>query len=141
MPKRYRIELRRDVCKRLLAGASVVALAKETGLSQGTLFRWKKQAFVDADLAPGAKSIEVDELAQAQRTIEELEAELALVRVAAAFFNGEELRRTRSSRRRNSHEDYQFCAGAQHGRCLFLTTGCGVQSTEGRTVRDPVAGF
>jgi len=63
MPKRYPIELRRDVCKRLLAGASVVALAKETGLSQGTLFRWKKQAFIDAGLAPGVKSLEVDELA------------------------------------------------------------------------------
>jgi len=64
MPKRYPIELRRDVCKRLLAGASVVALAKETGLSQGTLFRWKKQAFIDAGLAPGVKSLEVDELAR-----------------------------------------------------------------------------
>ena len=29
MPKRYPIELRRDVCKRLLAGASVVALIGE----------------------------------------------------------------------------------------------------------------
>ena len=74
----------------MLAGESVVALAKETSLSQGTLFRWKNQAMVDADLKPGVKSIEVDELAQAQRTIEELEAELALVRAAAAIFNGEE---------------------------------------------------
>ena len=41
-------------------------------------------------LRPGMKSIEVDELAQAQRTIEELEAELALVRAASALFNGEE---------------------------------------------------
>jgi len=90
MPKRYPIELRRDVCKRLLAGASVVALAKETGLSQGTLFRWKKQAFIDAGLAPGVKSLEVDELAQARRTIEELEAELEITRAAAAIFNGEE---------------------------------------------------
>jgi transposase-like protein len=74
----------------MLAGESVVALAKETSLSQGTLYRWKNQAMVDADLKPGVKSIEVDELAQAQRTIEELEAELALVRAAAAIFNGEE---------------------------------------------------
>jgi transposase-like protein len=74
----------------LLAGESVAALARETSLSQGTLFRWKKQALIDADLAPGVKSIEVDELAQAQRTIDELEAELALVRAASAIFNGEE---------------------------------------------------
>jgi transposase-like protein len=74
----------------MLAGESVIALAKETSLSQGTLYRWKSQALIDADLKPGVKSIEVDELAQAQRTIEELEAELALVRAAAAIFNGEE---------------------------------------------------
>ena len=74
----------------MLAGESVISLAKETSLSQGTLYRWKKQALIDADLKPGSKSIEVDELAQAQRTIEELEAELALVRAAAAIFNGEE---------------------------------------------------
>jgi transposase-like protein len=74
----------------MLAGESVISLAKETSLSQGTLYRWKNQALIDADLKPGVKSIEVDELAQAQRTIEELEAELALVRAAAAIFNGEE---------------------------------------------------
>jgi transposase len=90
MPKRYPRELRRSVCERMLAGESVAELARETSLSQGTLFRWKKQAQIDADLKPGVKSIEVDELAQAQRTIEELEAELALVRAAAAIFNGEE---------------------------------------------------
>jgi len=56
---------------------------KKTGLSQGTLFRWKKQAFIDAGLAPGVKSLEVDELAQARRTIEELEAELEITRAAA----------------------------------------------------------
>lgn len=90
MPKRYPREIRRSVCERMLAGESVISLAKETSLSQGTLYRWKKQALIDADLKPGSKSIEVDELAQAQRTIEELEAELALVRAAAAIFNGEE---------------------------------------------------
>jgi hypothetical protein len=36
IPKRYPIELRRDVTKRLLAGASVTELARETSLSRGT---------------------------------------------------------------------------------------------------------
>jgi transposase-like protein len=74
----------------MLAGESVISLAKETSLSQGTLYRWKNQALIDAELKPGVKSIEVDELAQAQRTIEELEAELEITRAAAAIFNGEE---------------------------------------------------
>jgi transposase-like protein len=90
MPKRYPIEFRREVCRRLLSGASVASLARETSLPQGTLFRWKKQALIDAGLAPGVKSLEIDELALAQRTIEDLEAELALVRAASALFNGEE---------------------------------------------------
>ena len=90
MPKKYPRELRQSVCDRMLAGESVISLANETSLSQGTLYRLKNQALIDADLKPGVKSIEVDELAQAQRTIEELAAELALVRAAAAIFNGEE---------------------------------------------------
>ena len=40
--------------------------------------------------AEGIKSFEVDELAQARRTIEELEAELEAVKAAIALFNGEE---------------------------------------------------
>jgi transposase-like protein len=55
-----------------------------------TLYLWKRQALVDAGLKPGTKSVEVDELAQAHRTIEELEAELAAVNAASALFNGEE---------------------------------------------------
>ena len=38
----------------------------------------------------GIKSVEVDELAQARRTIAELEAELEAVKAASALFNGEE---------------------------------------------------
>jgi hypothetical protein len=49
-----------------------------------------RQALIDAGLKEGTKSIEVDELAQARRTIEELEAELAAVKAASALFNGEE---------------------------------------------------
>jgi hypothetical protein len=41
-------------------------------------------------LRPGTKSVEVDELAQARRTIEELEAELETVKAPSALFNGEE---------------------------------------------------
>lgn len=35
----------------------------------------ERQALIDAGLKPGTKSIKLDELAQARRTIEELEAE------------------------------------------------------------------
>ena len=41
-------------------------------------------------LKEGTKSVEVNELAQTQRTIEELEAKLAAVKATTALFNGEE---------------------------------------------------
>src|SRR5271156_1265586 len=90
MPKRYAREFRRDICERLFAGERVSRVSSETGVSQATLHRWRDQARIDAGLKPGTKSVEVDELAQARRTIEELEAELAAVKAASALFNGEE---------------------------------------------------
>ncbi len=90
MPKRYAREFRRDICERLVAGERVSALSAESGVSPATLHLWKHQALIDAGLKEGTKSIEVDELARARRTIEELEAELAAVKAASALFNGEE---------------------------------------------------
>jgi transposase len=90
MPKRYAREFRRGICERLVAGEKVSKLSEETGVSVATLYLWKDQAFIDAGLKEGTKSIEVDELAQARQTIEELEAELAAVKAASALFNGEE---------------------------------------------------
>ena len=90
MPKRYGREFRRAICDRLVAGERVSKISNESGVSPGTLHLWKRQALIDAGLKPGTKSVEVDELAQARRTIEELEAELAAVKAASALFNGEE---------------------------------------------------
>ena len=78
------------ICERLVAGERISKLSNETGVSAATLYRWKDQALIDAGLKEGTKSIEVDELAQARQTIEELEAELAAVKAASALFNGEE---------------------------------------------------
>jgi transposase len=89
MPKRYPKSFRIQVCERLLAGESVKSLAEELSVSAPTLYLWRRQSEIDHDLRPGVKSIDVNELARAQRTIEELEEELALVRAASAIFNGE----------------------------------------------------
>ena len=90
MPMRYPKDFRRAICARLVAGERVSSLSKEVGVSEGTLYLWKRQALIDAGLKPGTKSVEVDELAQARRTIEELEAELEAIKAASALFNGEE---------------------------------------------------
>jgi transposase-like protein len=90
MPFQYSTEFRREVSARLLAGESVPSLVEELSVSAATLYKWKHQALIDAGKRPGTKSFEVDSLAQARRTIRDLEAELALVKAASDLFNGEE---------------------------------------------------
>lgn len=90
MPKQYDKAFRRTVAERLVAGETVAQLSEELGVSSATLHLWKRQALIDAGRAEGVKSFEADELAQAHRTIADLEAELEAVKAASALFNGEE---------------------------------------------------
>jgi len=86
MPKMYSNEFRRELCGRMLSGESVLDLAEELDIGYSTLYRWRRQALVDAGKAPGTKSFEADPLAQARRRIKEFENELALVRAASKLF-------------------------------------------------------
>lgn len=90
MPRHYAAELRRSICERMLAGEAVKDLVGETGVSEHTLYRWRRQAVIDAGQRPGAKSHEADPLLAARRRIKELEAELKLVKAASALFDEEE---------------------------------------------------
>jgi transposase-like protein len=58
MPKRYAREFRRAVCARLVAGERVVSLSKELGVSEATLYLWKRQALIDAGRAEGVSRSE-----------------------------------------------------------------------------------
>ena len=60
MPFRYSIEFRRRVCERMLAGEPVKDLAVELSVSDATLYKWRRQALIDAGDAPGLKSYEAD---------------------------------------------------------------------------------
>ena len=86
MPRHYPAELRRRTCERMLAGAAVKDLAAELGISSGTLYKWRRQALIDAGRRLGAKSYQADPLLQARRRIKELEAELKAVKAASALF-------------------------------------------------------
>jgi transposase-like protein len=86
MPRQYPADLRRQTCERMLAGEAVKDLVVELEISQHTLYRWRRQALIDTDRRPGAKSYEADPLAAARRRIKELEAELKLVKAASALF-------------------------------------------------------
>src|SRR5436309_849687 len=86
MPRHYPAELRRRTCERMLAGEAIKDLVAELGISDHTLYRWRRQALIDAGQRPGAKSYEADPLVAARRRIKELEAELAMVRAASELF-------------------------------------------------------
>lgn len=87
MPRHYPAELRRHTCERMLAGEAVKDLVAELGICSHTLYRWRRQALIDAGQRPGAKSYEADPLLAARRRIKELEAELKLVKSASALFD------------------------------------------------------
>jgi putative transposase len=89
MPRMYPATVRRQIAQRLRSGESVVAVAAETGVPQSTLFRWKRQALIDAGVIEGIPSVEADELSAARKRVAQLEAELALTRDACELFNAE----------------------------------------------------
>ena len=86
MPRHYPAELRRQTCERMLAGVAVKDLVAELGIAEVTLYKWRRQALIDAGRRPGAKSFEADPLLHARRRIKELEAELKAVRAASSLF-------------------------------------------------------
>ena len=86
MPFRYSTEFRRAAIERMLAGEDVRELAAELSITDSTLYKWPRQALIDAGEPPGLKSYEADRLAQARRRIKELEDELKLVKAASAPF-------------------------------------------------------
>jgi transposase-like protein len=56
MSFRYSSEFRRQACERMLAGVPVKELAAELSVSDATLYKWRRQALIDAGEAPGVKS-------------------------------------------------------------------------------------
>jgi transposase-like protein len=70
----------------MLAGEAVKDLFAELEISQETLYKWRRQALIDAGQRPGLKSYQADPLLAACRRIKELEAELKMVKAASALF-------------------------------------------------------
>ena len=98
MPRHYPPEVRREACERMLAGEAIKDLADELGITIETLDRWRRQALIDTGQRPGVKSFEADPLAAARRRIQELEAEVEMVKAASAIFEEGEVDPKGSSR-------------------------------------------
>jgi putative transposase len=91
MPFHYSSEFRRQACQRMLEGKAVKELAAELSGSDTTLYKWRRQALIDAGEGPGLKSYEADRLAQARRRIKDLESEFKLAKAASALFDESEV--------------------------------------------------
>ncbi len=86
MPVTYSSQYREMVVAQVRAGRSVSELAEGLEVSAATIFRWKKQDWIDAGTAVGLSSQDHAELRAARTRIAELEAELATVKRASELF-------------------------------------------------------
>ena len=82
MPKRYPEEFRRRVLDLVAAGRPVAQVASDLGISDQTIYAWRKQELIDTGQLPGLSSAEQTELTAAKKRIRELENEVAILRRA-----------------------------------------------------------
>ena len=82
MPYRYSPEFRRRVLDLVAAGRSVASIAADLGVSDQTIYTWRRQELIDTGQVPGLTTVEAAELRAAKRRIAELETELSVTRRA-----------------------------------------------------------
>lgn len=70
-------------------GRKVVEVAADLGVSEQSIYTWRRQARIDAGVEAGLTSAEKAELAAARRRIRELETEVAIHRRATELLKGE----------------------------------------------------
>lgn len=80
MPKRYPDEFRRKVLDLVESGRSVRQVADDLGISDESIYQWRRQDRIDRGFAVGLTSAEKSELAAAKRRIRELEDEVAILK-------------------------------------------------------------
>jgi transposase-like protein len=78
----YPPEFRRKVLDLVEAGRPIAEVAQALGISDQSVYTWRRQDRIDRGLVPGLTSPEKAELAVAKRRIAELETELRATRRA-----------------------------------------------------------
>ena len=78
----YPAEFRRRVVELVESGRKVAEVAADLGISDQTIYTWRRQDRIDRGLEAGLSSAERSELAAARKRIRELETELAVHRRA-----------------------------------------------------------
>ena len=95
----YPAEFRRRVIELVESGKKVAEVSRDLGISEQTIYVWRRQARIDAGLEAGMTSDEHTELAAAKKRIRELETELAIHRRATELLKGDPLRPKERTRR------------------------------------------
>ena len=85
----YPGEFRRRVLELVETGRRVAEVATDLGISEQTIYTWRRQDRVDKGDEPGLSSAEHGELVAARKRIRELEAELAVHRRATELLKGD----------------------------------------------------
>lgn len=98
MPRQYSPQFRERVLALVRDGRDAGELAAELGIASATIYRWRRQARIDAGEIPGVDSTLAAELADARRRIRELEEELSATRLAASMLKDEGIRPKGGSR-------------------------------------------
>ncbi|MGX1541150.1 transposase [Streptomyces adustus] len=83
MLRSHRPEFRRKVLDLVASGGKVAEVARLLGISDETIYVWRRQHLIDRSQLPGTTSSDQSELASARERIAGLEVELALHRRAA----------------------------------------------------------
>jgi transposase-like protein len=83
VPKSYPPEFRRKVIDLVESGRPVAQVAVDLGISEQTIYVWRRQHLIDTGWLPGTTTAENAELAATRKRIVELETELAIHRRAS----------------------------------------------------------
>lgn len=94
----YPPEFRKRVIELVEGGRRVAEVAADLGISEQTIYTWRRQARIDAGLEAGLSTVEQAELTAAKRRIRELETELAIHRRATELLKEKTSPKGRSRR-------------------------------------------
>jgi transposase len=83
VPKRYPEEFRRKVLDLVACGRPVAQIAADLGISDQTIYGWRKQELIDTGQLPGLNRAEQAELTAANKRIRELENEVAILKTGS----------------------------------------------------------
>lgn len=78
----YPAEFRRKVLDLVESGRKVADVAHDLGISEQSIYTWRRQDRIDRGVLPGLTSMEKAELVAARKRIAELETELTIHRRA-----------------------------------------------------------